>query len=232
MLKLLITEDGSHTVKNLELDETYHSIHGAIQESNLVYIKNGLEYVIKEVKPDEIKILEVGFGTGLNALLTAVNPATEKINIQYDAIEPHPLPFELTSQLNYPDQLNHSKGKSYLEALHMAPWEERTELTSNFTIHKHQADIQKTILEKDHYDVVYFDAFAPNKQPQLWDLDILASIVESIKTARIFVTYSAKGQLKRDLKSLGMTVESLAGPPGKAQVIRALKLNKHITFAN
>ncbi len=232
MLELLTTEDGSHTVKNLELDETYHSIHGAIQESKLVYIKNGLEYLIEEVKPSKIRILEVGFGTGLNALLTMINPAISNIPILYDAIEPYPLSDDLIKQLNYPDRLKHSYGKSYFDLLHSVPWGQRTELTSNFAIHKVQTGIQKTILENDHYDIVYFDAFAPGKQPQLWGFKVLTSIVQSIKFSRVFVTYSAKGQLKRDLKTLGMTIESLAGPPGKAQVIRALKLDKHTTFAN
>lgn len=221
MLQLLSTSDGSHTIKNLEFNETYHSIHGAIQESNHVFIRNGLHYMLENHQPEEIRILEVGFGTGLNALLTFLDKKRNHLPVVYDGVEAFPLSMDLVGQLNYPNCLEDSEGSSFFLKMHEAKWNEPISITQNFTICKVHSDIQKTTLKKRHYNIVYFDAFAPKTQPELWDINALRPIVESLQKGGVFVTYSAMGQLKRDLMTLGLLVETLKGPPGKAQMVRA-----------
>jgi len=223
LLKRIETADGSHTLFHKQLHETYHSIHGAIQESRHVFIKHGLQHWAATTRLSEVNILEVGFGTGLNALLTLLDEPTHKIVKHYDAIEPFPLSRDYTDFLNYPFLLEKVEGQSMFDKLHGAAWGEFCILTSNFTIRKILAEIQGITLESNRYDVVYFDAFAPSKQPELWSLGVLKSLADSLKPFGIFVTYSARGQLKRDLKSLGLQVETLKGPPGKAQMVRAIK---------
>lgn len=204
-------------------NETYHSIHGAIQESNHVFIRSGLHFKIDHYSPREIDMLEVGLGTGLNVLLTLLDKKAAVLPIRYDAVEAFPLPLDLARQLNYSQCLKNENANSLLLQLHEATWGESVRLNPNFSLRKLHSAIQSTILLKESYDLVYFDAFAPNTQPELWGLDVMELIIRSLKHNGIFVTYSAKGQLKRDLRTLGMKVETLAGPPGKAEMIRAIK---------
>ncbi len=222
LLKIATTADGSHTLIHEGLDETYHSIHGAIQESTHVFIQNGLHYALERFNLNEIKILEIGFGTGLNALLTLLDPEAKALPVFYDTIEAFPLKMELVHQLNYPYILGQEDIKEKFIEMHLAPWDQTYSLTGNFTIRKVQAELQRATLTNNNYDIVYFDAFAPSKQPELWRFEILEKVVKALKHQGIFVTYSAKGQLKRDLKSLGLQVEILKGPPGKLQMIRAI----------
>jgi tRNA U34 5-methylaminomethyl-2-thiouridine-forming methyltransferase MnmC len=204
VIKIITTSDGSHTLLNEELDETYHSRHGALQESLHVFIKNGLEYYPK----DEVNVFEVGFGTGLNALLTALS--NKKVN--YTTIEAFPLTEEIYSQLNYEPQ-------HLLRELHR-----NSELQiSNFSFKKIHDTLQSIELDQV-YDIIYFDAFAPSKQPEMWELPMISKVCSALTPGGLFVTYCAKGQLKRDLKSLGMEVETLGGPPGKKEMVRAAKL--------
>jgi len=222
VLQLLVTADGSHTIQDTVLNESYHSIHGAIQESRHVFIKNGLENLL-ERGLSEIRILEVGFGTGLNALLTFLESEDKMVNVLYHTVEAFPLPKNLIDQLNYGDCLNRGKTQQILHALHAADWDKEVSLSSNFTICKVLGDVQKTTLETERFDMVYYDAFAPSKQPELWSLEVLKRVIASLKVNRIFVTYSASGQLKRDLRKLGMEIETLVGPPGKKEMTRATK---------
>jgi len=208
---------------NTHLQETYHSIHGAIQESQHVFIKNGLQYYVQKNQSKELRILEVGLGTGLNALLTALDPLSEEVTKTYISVETDPLDAEIIQTLNYPYLIDNQNAKVVFAGLHAAEWNKAVQVTPNFTIHKIEGSIQKTPLANEVYDVVYFDAFAPGKQPEMWGMDVLSRVTLSIKQGGIIVTYCAKGQLKRDLKSLGFVVESLPGPPGKAQMIRAIK---------
>ncbi|MCB0487068.1 MAG: tRNA (5-methylaminomethyl-2-thiouridine)(34)-methyltransferase MnmD [Cyclobacteriaceae bacterium] len=223
MLTLITTTDGSHTLRNEILQETYHSIHGAIQESMHVFIKHGLHYAIDRDQDKQMNILEVGFGTGLNSLLTAVDEKALNVNICYDTIEAFPVSLEHVRLLNYSDIVGRDKVGDLFDRLHQVSWGEVHSLKAGFTFRKIHSDLCKTQLEKSHYDIVYFDAFAPTKQPELWTLEIISLVVRSLKPRGIFVTYSAKGQLKRDLVGLGMKLEIQKGPPGKAEMTRAIK---------
>ncbi|HMJ69826.1 MAG TPA: tRNA (5-methylaminomethyl-2-thiouridine)(34)-methyltransferase MnmD [Cyclobacteriaceae bacterium] len=210
-VKLILTSDGSHSLLNTALDETYHSRHGAVQESMHVFIKHGLETWAAKNPGKTVNIFEVGFGTGLNGLLTALTG----LPVNYTAIEAFPLGEPVYSVLNYsPHEL--------LQQLHRAPWNEWTEITDNFRLKKIESELEKTTLT-DHYDMIYFDAFAPSKQPSMWELPVLTKVCGTLPAGGIFVTYCAKGQLKRDLRSLGFEVETLVGPPGKKEMVRGTK---------
>lgn len=215
-LEINTTGDGSHTLRNKSLNETYHSIHGAVQESLHVFIKHGLQYFFEQHHPKEISILEVGFGTGLNALLTLQYANQNQIAIRYTTLEPFPLPEEVWSKLNYG---NPDKDKSHFKALHRADWNREVSVDPGFSIFKIRTTLQDAEFN-DVYDVIYFDAFAPSVQPELWTYTSLEKVVGFLKEGGVFVTYSAKGQLKRDLKTLGLKVETLAGPPGKKEMVR------------
>ena len=218
-IKLITTSDGSHSLLNTALHETYHSIHGAIQESKHVYIDSGLEYWLRRHPGSEIRILEIGFGTGLNALLSLLHTHEPTPKIYFESWKVHPLEAEVISQLNYPSVL--SAGEQFA-ALHQAPWNQSVGITTHFMLNKHQGDVLTDRFDAGRsYDLIYYDAFAPSKQPQLWTLDILRKVTWLLAPGGLWVTYCAKGQVKRDLSSLGLTVETLPGPPGKKEMIRA-----------
>jgi len=211
VIKIITTSDGSHSLLNTTLDETYHSVHGAVQESMHVFIKHGLEAWVEKNPGKTINIFEVGFGTGLNALLTALTG----LPVHYASIESMPLDESVYSQLNYsPNDL--------LQRLHEAPWDKEFNI-SNFKLKKIHSTLQSASLLQAGFDIIYFDAFAPSKQPAMWEFPIIEKVCAALTTGGLFVTYCAKGQLKRDLKSLGMEVETLVGPPGKKEMVRGTK---------
>jgi tRNA U34 5-methylaminomethyl-2-thiouridine-forming methyltransferase MnmC len=216
-IKIIATNDGSSSLYNEALDETYHSRHGAVQESMYVFIEHGLNHLCKSKKIDSVAILEVGFGTGLNALLTLQYAIEHLIDIRYTSLETHPVTKEVWTQLNYSD------AHHVFNRMHEAPWGEGIEIVNKFRLKKIKNALQLESLSKASYDLIYFDAFAPNKQPEMWELSVLSKITDAMNTGAVFVTYCAKGQLKRDLKSLGLVVESLPGPPGKREMVRATK---------
>lgn len=216
-----ITEDGSHTLFVPQMNEHYHSTHGAVQESMHVYINDGL----RECTKKHVHILEIGFGTGLNAYLSLLE--AEKINktIEYTALELYPISLEKATLLNY------SVGKSIQEKdwfikLHQADWNSKQVITSYFSIEKLISDVSKTskIPLTSSFDVIYFDAFAPEKQPELWTIEIFQFLYEHCNTNAILTTYCAKGSVRRMLQSAGFTVERLPGPPGKREILRAEKV--------
>jgi tRNA U34 5-methylaminomethyl-2-thiouridine-forming methyltransferase MnmC len=219
-LKIIQTKDGSHSLLNEAMNETYHSTHGAVQESIHVFIKNGLRFWFEKNQAKEVSILEVGFGTGLNALLTLEESIKEKKKIHYTTLEAFPVGIELVIQLNYSQYLE--VDSNYFQSIHQCDWNTPVTITSDFILEKRGVKIQETELVKRTYDIVYFDAFAPAKQPEMWELPVLEKTVQLLKPNGILVTYCAQGQLKRNLKSLGMRVESLPGPPGKREMVRAL----------
>jgi len=219
LIKLITTSDGSHSLFNDVLNETYHSVHGAIQESMHVFIKHGLEYKLQEAS-SPISILEVGFGTGLNALLTLRAAKAHQRKISYTTIEPHPLSGDLWSKLNYASSLGMEND---FRKIHESNWADLIEIHSCFNLLKLCTTLQDVHLPMREFDLVYFDAFAPSKQPELWESTVLSKIEQAMRTRGIFVTYCAKGQLKRDLKELGLVVETLSGPPGKKEMVRAIK---------
>lgn len=220
-LEIIVTSDGSHTLRNKELRETYHSVHGAVQESMHVFIKNGLEYFFRDRKPKKVSILEIGFGTGLNALLAWQFATQNRLATVYTTLEPFPLPQDVWCQLNYGQQDNATEPFS---ALHHAAWDAQMFLSEEFVLHKIKNTLEQSDLA-ERYDVIFYDAFAPSVQPELWNFESLRKVITTLNAGGVFVTYSARGQLKRDLKTLGLTVETLAGPPGKKEMVRGLLID-------
>jgi tRNA U34 5-methylaminomethyl-2-thiouridine-forming methyltransferase MnmC len=218
MNQLVNTSDGSHTIYVPELDEHYHSIHGAVQESQFIFIGNGFDFC----KADPLSILEIGFGTGLNVLLTVIrnNPATRKVN--YTSIEKYPLDQNTIGSLNH-FKFAGDSGKEIFHLIHSSPWNTNTQISGNFSLKKIKADFTKDSVS-GRYDLIYFDAFGPDKQPEMWTRDLFSRIAEVTNKDGILVTYSAKGEIRRILKACGFEVTLLPGPPGKRQMIRAIKL--------
>ena len=221
-IQIIETGDGSHTLLNTTLDETYHSRHGALCESEHVFIRHGLQqWFDLNTSATSIRILEIGLGTGLNAWLTIREAQTHlATQFYYTALEPYPLAPDVLQQLNYGQQMKQPDMLPYFASIHQAAWDQPEPVLENLTLHKRSATLQD-FSDTEGYDLIYFDAFAPNKQPELWEKPILEKTVNFLKPLGVWVTYSAKGQLKRDLKSLDMVVETLPGPPGKAEMVRA-----------
>ena len=219
-VQIITTADGSHSLIDTSLNETYHSRHGARQESLHIFIQNGLDYYRSRYSPVEIRILEVGFGTGLNALLALQWSKTFPTQVHYTGIELNPLPKAVWEKLNY-TAWQDKEGDFY--RLHELPWGVDHALEPNFFFRKQRGSIQDYLRSKICADIIFYDAFAPEKQPEMWTAEILSMVERSMAPHGIFVTYSAKGQLKRTLKTLGLHVESLPGPPGKTEMTRATK---------
>jgi tRNA U34 5-methylaminomethyl-2-thiouridine-forming methyltransferase MnmC len=220
VVSLITTGDGSPSLLNKALDETYHSRHGALQESLYVFIDKGLAFLHREMKQENIRVLEIGFGTGLNAWLTHQYQIKNQLQIHYTSLETFPLPENIYSQLDYHFSIEE---KEAFSNLHLANWNEVVKISENFILEKVNQALQ-TYSGNKKFDLVYYDAFAPNKQPDMWTLDTLAKATNLLEKNGVFVTYCAKGQLKRDLKTLGLSVESLSGPPGKREMVRAIKM--------
>jgi tRNA U34 5-methylaminomethyl-2-thiouridine-forming methyltransferase MnmC len=222
-VRIITTEDGSHSLYLPHLNETYHSFHGALQESRHVFIQMGLRHISNTAPNQVLNILEIGFGTGLNALLTLLETIGHGLSVHYHSLEPFPLPSAITGQLNYGEMAGGPQGRDYFQRLHEAPWNQDVQITDGFCLHKVLGKLEEKDLVQDYYHVVYFDAFAPNKQGELWEREVLNKVVQAMAPGGVFVTYCAKGQLKRDLKTLGLEVETLPGPPGKKEMVRATK---------
>lgn len=227
-LKVIQTKDGSTSLLNVDLNEAYHSIHGAIQESQHVFIESGLNYLLHRFPQKSISVLEIGFGTGLNALLTALVAENKDVKIEYETLEAFPLSLATIAHLNYPDKLNSVEAQTVFNNLHQSKWNKSKPISPNFNLLKRDLKIQTAELEKGKFDLVYFDAFAPDKQHEMWGLPVLRKVTEAMRSKAVFVTYSAKGQLKRDLVSLGLSVEKIPGPPGKREMIRATKVKYEV----
>lgn len=219
-IQIITTADGSHSLLNTDLDETYHSRHGALQESAYVFIKMGFDFFIEQHKPEGINILEIGFGTGLNAWLTLQRTKQTGVIVNYTSLETYPLDKSIWSKLNYAET-----DKTSFEKLHKAEWNKAVNIHQNFQLHKINNSLQNYSLSTIQSHIIYYDAFAPNKQPELWELPMLKKVCDTLLPGAVFVTYCAKGQLKRDLKSLGLQVENLPGPPGKREMLRGVKIS-------
>ena len=215
--KLLVTEDGSHSIYVEGLDEHYHSIHGALQESQHVFIKNGLNCCDKK----SLSILEIGFGTGLNALLTMLEAQKNGLNISYQTLEKYPLQANEYFGLNFEKSLDLQNGLC-LQELHNCVWENDIQITQNFTLHKTQTDLKQWLPNK-MYDLIYFDAFAPEKQPNLWSEAIFKKLFDAMNPFGILSTYCAKGQVRRNMIAAGFSVARVPGPPGKREMMVARK---------
>jgi tRNA U34 5-methylaminomethyl-2-thiouridine-forming methyltransferase MnmC len=221
-LQLKITKDGSHTIYLPQLNEHYHSIHGAIQESQHVYINSGLTYTLQKNIPF-INILEIGFGTGLNALLSCLKILNQtKIKINYTGLEAYPLPNKIVKELNYSRLITSSKETEFIfQMIHDAEWNKNIQITDNFSLHKIHNCIQNVNISGSHH-IIYFDAFAPEKQPEMWLLEIFIKLYHQLYESGILVSYCAKGIIKRRLKEAGFEIETLNGPPGKREMVRAM----------
>jgi len=211
------TADGSHTLFVPEMNEHYHSVNGARQESVHVFIEAGL----RQLPLSELSLLEVGFGTGLNAFLTMIEAAESGRFVHYTSLELYPLEPEIISQLNY-GKLISEQHAHWFERLHRANWNEEVQITPNFTLYKVKADLCQYTFEQN-FDLVYFDAFAPDKQPEMWNPAHFEQIFSHCNPGAILTTYCAKGTVRRALIAAGFGVERIPGPPGKRQMLRAKK---------
>ncbi len=220
------TADGSKTIYLPDLNENYHSFHGAIQEANHVFIQHGLE---KYSSRNEISIFELGFGTGLNALLTNIWAEKNQVKIQYRSIEAFPVPVEICKQMEYPVHLDSMSLELYSRLLE-SEWEKYVSISEYFSICKVKNTIQDWSNDQK-FDLIFFDAFGPRAQPEIWELPILKKMYDYLLDNGLLVTYCAQGQFRRNLKSLGFTVCSLPGPPGKREMTSAQKkINKYFTL--
>lgn len=216
-LQLQETGDGSHTLYNEQLDETYHSHHGALAEARHVFIKEGLEYVSKH----DAKVLEVGMGTGLNVILSIEHARKNDLNVEYTTLEPYPIDLPTIEQLNYISLIGEQWQADY-DKIHTCEWGLPVDFT-NLKLIKHKATLQDVDLPSDYFDVIYFDAFAPRKQPDVWELDNIKKCFSLLKPGGVLVTYCANGQFRRDVKAAGFIMNSIPGPPGKREMTRAVK---------
>ncbi|MEN8202145.1 MAG: tRNA (5-methylaminomethyl-2-thiouridine)(34)-methyltransferase MnmD [Bacteroidota bacterium] len=215
---LRLTEDGSHTLYLNDLEEPYHSMHGAIQESRHVFIIQGFKSLAKS----KLHILEIGLGTGLNLLLSYQESKKEGIGVHYHAVEKFPLIPAEFSGLNY-ETLLEGLPEGLLQQIHTAPWEHEIDLSSDFSLYKEQSDF-RSMNPKGPFDLVYFDAFAPEKQPELWTSEVFSVLGRLTNPGAILVTYSSKGIVRRALKDCGFQVKKVPGPPGKREMIRAVRI--------
>jgi tRNA U34 5-methylaminomethyl-2-thiouridine-forming methyltransferase MnmC len=218
-LKSIVTRDGSHSLLNESLNEPYHSYHGALRESQYVFIEMGFK---KCEHLPHLNIFEMGFGTGLNVLLSCLQVLHAKTHIHYTSIETLPLPSTIYTALNYPQLLEQKESEALFAAIHSSDWEKDVALLPNFILHKKQCSMQDFSFSSN-IDLVYYDAFGPVVQAELWEMSIFEKIYDAMNTNAVFVTYCAKGQLRRDLQHIGFNVERLAGPPGKREMLRATK---------
>ncbi len=222
MLELVKTADGSNTIFNSEVGENYHSKHGALQESRHVFVNSGLQYYLNNNTQNSVSILEVGFGTGLNFLLSADFCINKNIGLDYNGIEAYPLSIEMIGQTGYEEYISSGVWQSFLNHY-------KASLQRPVTFDKYcQLDIATCKLLDFHperqYDIVYFDAFASINQPEMWDEAAINHTIQFLKPGGVFVTYAITGNLKRALKALGCKVEKAPGAPGKREMLRAVKI--------
>lgn len=219
---IVTTSDGSHSLWAPEFDEHYHSVHGALQESMHVFIKMGWDEW--KDKKDIITIFEMGFGTGLNAYLTQLEAEKAGTTVNYIGLEKYPLSEEEAAQLNYADAIDGGRQEDFL-ALHATPWGIMEEIKPHFNLLKLETDLT-TYGPCHRFDLIYFDAFAPNSQPELWTEAVFTRLFKACNPDAMLVTYCAKGDVRRALQAAGWTVEKVPGPPGKREMLRGRKTIK------
>lgn len=217
--ELLQTNDGSLTIHLPEWNESYHSKHGAIQEAYHVFIQNGLDFFSGK---DEISILEIGFGTGLNAFITLLESKKRNQKIRYTGIEAFPVTREIYDKLNYHELLNVSEQKDSFIHLHRSEWNQQQEITPTFSLEKIQMKFEEITFE-NKFDLIYFDAFGYRVQPELWSLEIFDSMFKALKNKGVLTTYACRGIITRNLKESGFQVKKIPGPIGKREMTLAFK---------
>lgn len=219
--KIIVTSDGSHSLEVEDWGETYHSIHGAIQESKHVYIEQGL---MRFIKQEEVKVLEFGLGTGLNAFLTMATLVPLQKKVVYHAIEAFPLTKEEYSVLTFPSLLpEFQEGQSLFSALHEAIWDVELALHTKVTVQKIHATFEDVAVKNNYFDLVYFDVFGYQYQPHLWTVEIFQKAYDSLKEGGMLVTYACRSVIKKNMIAAGFTLEIVAGPPGKREMTLAHK---------
>ncbi len=220
MWKIIETQDGSHSILSEEFGVPFHSKYGAIQESRHVFIEAGLFF--KSPAKKKINILEMGFGTGLNAYLTFLEASKLQLNVHYTAVENFPLPLLLAFQLNYSTVLQAEEYQDVFEKLHEAPWNKVSEISPDFLLEKKRCSFENVDFPAE-FDLIYLDAFTPDAFPQHWEKALMEKMKDALLPGGALVTYVAKGAFKRMLKEVGFSVEALQGPPGKREMTRAIK---------
>lgn len=221
--EFLTTQDGSVTIHLPDWNEQYHSIHGAINEAKHVFLKHGLEFFItsEENKAHPIAILEIGFGTGLNAFLTSLFAEENGASINYTGVEAYPVESSEITQLNYSELMNTST-KTFTQ-LHKSSWEVPVAISEKFILTKREQFFSE-IKDKEAFHIIYFDAFGARVQPELWTEAVFRAMYEALLPKGVLVTYSAKGSVRRAMQAVGFVVERLPGPPGKREMLRAIKV--------
>ena len=221
--ELILTEDGSHTLRVEEIEECYHSTHGAVQEAKHIFIDSGLNgYLSVAEGKSEVNVLEIGFGTGLNAFLTLIDAEKLKMKINYTTLELYPLTADEAMRLNYPEIL--CDDRELFKKLHYSPWDVEIEISPYFSLFKIKTDFTGYELP-GLYNVVYFDAFSPEKQSEMWSPEGFVKINKNLCDGAVMTTYCAKGSVRRAMQSAGFTTERLPGPPGKREMLRGRKIN-------
>jgi tRNA U34 5-methylaminomethyl-2-thiouridine-forming methyltransferase MnmC len=217
--KIITTNDGSHSILVPELNEQYHSVHGAIQEAEHVFLKMGLDDFINQDR-GFLNVFEVGFGTGLNALLSAEWAKANQQALNYTSIEKYPILKEEFEQLNYGDLIGQEE---LYQKINSSKWNEFVGISDKFNLRKLEMDLNEDFLP-DGFDVIFFDAFAPNKQPKLWSVSVFEKIFKIMNKKAVLVTYCCQGQARRNMISAGFSVKKVQGPPGKREMLKAIKL--------
>ena len=216
--EIIITDDGSTTIRIPEWDENYHSTHGAIQEAKHVFIKNGLDLFQSQ---DSISILEIGFGTGLNAFITFLETINkEKVN--YVGVEAYPISQEEIAQMNYVSELDSEMYQEIFDKMHSCDWEKQETISENFHLTKRKQFFQD-IEDKNQFDLIYFDAFGFPLQPELWSEAIFKKMFDALLPKGTLVTYACRSSIKNAMLSVGFSIEKLPGAPGKREMLRATK---------
>ena len=216
---IIRTADGSQTIRIPAWEEHYHSTHGALQESRHVFIRHGLHLF----SDSELRLLEAGFGTGLNALLTLLEAPGRGLNVHYTGLEAFPLGPEEWQALEYGELLGGASHNALFEGLHQAPWGRPEPITESFTLRKVRRDILK-FSESSAYHLIYFDAFGARVQPELWTEGVFTRMYNALLPGGVLVTYAAKGSVRRAMQAVGFQVERLPGPPGKREMLRAVRV--------
>jgi tRNA U34 5-methylaminomethyl-2-thiouridine-forming methyltransferase MnmC len=216
----IITKDGSHTISIPEMNVTYHSNHGAIQESMHVFIAAGLKHISANLPGSAIHIFEMGFGTGLNALLSFIEAERNQLKIHYTTVELFPLHEEEINALNYCEQLRRSDLEPVFHQLHQCEWEKDVVITPFFTLYKKKIDLINLSINPP-INLVYYDAFAPAAQPELWTKEVFEKLITMLVPDGILVTYCSKADVRRAMQAAGFSIEKIPGPRGKREMVRA-----------
>lgn len=220
--EVIKTSDGSTTIFLEQWDEHYHSKHGAIQEAYHVFIKNGLQHWLDQNNSKELRILEVGFGTGLNTFISFLEHINKGVAINYHGVEAYPVSLKEVELLNYVQELGAGHQAEVFSLMHEGDWDINLNFDPCFTLKKRK-QFFNSIDDKEAFDLVYFDAFGARVQPELWEVSMFEKMYNALDDNGILVTYSAKGSVRRAMQEVGFLVEKLPGPPGKREMLRAVK---------